>query len=480
MTAATAPRPLSVAPARSTAGQARSSGSYGAVERILATGSLALLVVADVVVLPWTPGGVPVRGFVAVGLLIIGAFVYPVESSLAIRSKLSLLFLAAALALEGLFVSLVDHNQFSDIVQNIVQVFVQAGVTLIVASILAQIAGARLCVLVIVGVVAASAFVAVLQMLGVHPAWALRLALGPLAHQEFAVEAIDKRPTGLAFSPIQLATHLCLAFAVYTAFRYRQRQLTVGNVTADPAVLIALGALLVASIATGTRAPILGGLAFLALYVLMRRSSWLLVVLLIGGALLAIAWPLVFSIIQGNAPRVVQVDDNSAQARWVFAYYGIRLFLANPLGYGFGFDPSKMWVGYWADLYMMQAAKGAQIHPLHNYLLSMINIYGVGILLVVPFAVNLLRRARGSLLYFVPYMIQILFHNSGPLYDDNVIWIIIAVLAATGTALHNPEASKARPIISKYRSVDGFGSWSSMNVPGGPLAPVSRFRRRIQ
>ena len=185
---------------------------------------------------------------------------------------------------------------------------------------------------------------------------------------------------------------------------------------------------------SGTRAPILGGLIFLVLYALQRRSFWLALTV-IGGMLLAyLVWPVVVDLIQSSAPRVMVTDDNSAAARIVFAYYGVRLFLANPLGYGLTFDPTQLWPQYWPDLYIMKAAAGAQVHPLHDYSLSMLNMYGIGLLLFVPLVVKLLKQSGKNLLFFVPYIVQISFHNSGPFYNDMILWFAVAAISAAPAA----------------------------------------------
>ena len=80
--------------------------------------------------------------------------------------------------------------------------------------------------------------------------------------------------------------------------------------------------------------------------------------LLVLAAILAyLAWPLLMSAIETNAPRVTKTDDNCAAARVTLIYYGLRLFADNPLGYGLTFAPMTMWTSYWSDLYMMPAPK---------------------------------------------------------------------------------------------------------------------------
>ena len=165
-------------------------------------------------------------------------------------------------------------------------------------------------------------------------------------------------------------------------------------------------------------------------YVMLRRQTWLAFAVVLGAALIYLAWPLLMGFIEGEAPRVLRTDDKSAAARSVFAYYGIRLFVDNPVGYGFGFVPYELWAPYWPELYMMRGSRGTQENMLHNYVLSMINIYGVGILILAPLAIKLLIRSSVYLIFFIPYAVHILFHNSGPFYSDTIIWFVIAAIGA--------------------------------------------------
>lgn len=412
-----------------------------AIERVFAFGSFTLLLAVNVGMLSKT-GGVPDRSLITAGMLILCAALFPADALLAIRKSALLLFLAAGLGIQGFLLSMVNGAPLGDAVQAVIENHVQTAVVLIVAVILAQICGARACAIAIVAVIGVSAAVAILQMMNVHLGWSLRTALGPLAQDEMKPNVADWRPTGLSYSPIQLATQVCLAFGAYAAVRERFRRFETGRIAADPAIVAALCVFFAACLASGTRAPILGGVIFLVLYALARRGSWLLLLMTLGGIVAFLMWPLVMDAIQSSAPRVARVDDESAATRIVFAYYGFRLFLDNPIGYGLTFDPTAHWGQYWSDLYLIRGAQGAQVHPLHNYVLSMLNIYGFGLLLFVPIALKLLGRAKGSLIFFVPYVIEILFHNAGPFFNDVILWFTVAAVSA---------APVAAPAMSRFQ-----------------------------
>jgi hypothetical protein len=407
---------------------AKGTGQAGALERAGATIVFAALLLATVALNAFKVGGVPIRGLFVLGALALSVLLYFDVAKRVLKDNLLLLGLAAGLAVLGIFVSLVNQASAAAVLWNVTEVHVQAAATIMVAAILARVAGPRASALAIVAVIAVSALVAAAQMMDMHAAWALRRALGPLTHEELqGLNLQERRPVGLAYSPIQFSTHLCLAFAAFVAVRDKLRWSASG---ADPLVVPALLALVAASIACATRSPILGGFVFIAAYALQRRTSWLPLFLIVAAVAVYFAWPMLMEVVGTNAPRVVRTDDNSAEARSTLVYYGLRLFADNPLGYGLTFAPMTLWQHYWPDLYMMQAPEGARENELHNYLVNMINTYGVGLLLFTPVVARLLMRSRASLIFFIPYIIHILFHNYGPFFNDNVIWFVIAAIAA--------------------------------------------------
>ena len=183
------------------------------------------------------------------------------EARQALRRNLPVLALAAGLAVLGTFVSIVNGTPAGAILQSLTETHVQAAIIIVVAAVLAQVAGARACTFAIVAVIGISACVALAQMMDLEPAWSLRRALGPLpAEATEGLELLDRRPTGLSFSAIQLSTQLCLAFAAFVAVRDKVRRQTDASSPADPAVILALLAFFAASIVVATRSPILGGL----------------------------------------------------------------------------------------------------------------------------------------------------------------------------------------------------------------------------
>jgi hypothetical protein len=314
-------------------------------------------------------------------------------------------------------------------------------------------------------------------MLDIQSAWSLRRALGPLPNEVVkGLDYADRRPTGLSFSSIQLSTQLCLAFAAFLAVREKIRQGASTTPTADPAIIIALVIFVAACVANGTRSPILGGLIFLAIYSFQRRTPWLPMFLILAGTVFYLAWPLLMNVLQTHSPRVTSVSDNSALARGTLVYYGLRLFADNPVGYGLAFAPMTLWSSYWPDIYTMPAPRGVQVNDLHNYPLSMLNTYGIGLLLLAPLIRGLLKRAGASVIFFVPYMVQILFHNAGPFYNDTAIWFVTATIAAVVSS--RPQSQVSSTFMSPARrSVVGFrrnAEPAGLDLANGPF-PDRRF-----
>jgi len=440
----------------------RRAGTAGRTVAVLA---FAALLAATIALNAFRIGGVPIRAIATLAVLALAIHFYFDVAKDVLEKNLLLLAVAAGLAVLGVFVSLVNGAPPLAILRSVTEVHVQAAATIMVAAILARVAGARASALAIVAVIGVSACVAVGQMMDISSAWTLRRALGPLPTEATeGLNLLERRPVGLSFSPIQLSTHLCLAFAAFVAVRSRLRGPAEG---ADPLVIPALLALIAAAIVCATRSPILGALVFVAAYAVQRRTPWLLLFLALAALAVVLAWPLLMGLVETTAPRVVRTDDNSSAARLTLVYYGLRLFGDNPLGYGLTFAPMTMWQSYWPDLYMMQAPRGARENDLHNYFINMLNIYGIGIMLLSPLVARLLWHSRASLIFFVPYLVHILFHNSGPFYNDNVIWFVVAAIAAAnqGREAHSYPARGligARP--SRPRQLRPYGRTTARTV----------------
>jgi hypothetical protein len=420
----------------------------------------------------WGIGAIPVRGVFAVFVLGLLSIFYPARLGQVLKEFAPVVQMAAILAALGTFVSVLGGASADDIINTLIEVHLQVLVTVLLAGIIAQLSGTRACVLALVGVIGVSAAFAVGQMLDVDAAWQARLSLGNLQGQLRAIDPLEKvRPTGLSYSPIQLTTQLCLAFAVYAAWRERFRQASGSLPAQDAAILIALALLVIASVASETRSPLAGALLFFAMYSVTRRGSLVPLLVAGGAAILYFVGPALVDMVQTSQPRVARVADDTVWNRFTLAGFGVRLFFENPLGYGFTFDPSNLWMSHWREIYHLPGAGAVQSKELHNYFLNMANTYGVGLLLITPLVVKLLYRARGSLIFFVPYLLHIAFHNVGPFWNDNIIWLAIAALwnAAPKTAATPKFAFVRRGPRPSGVALDA--SWRGPRAP--PVGPAN-------
>jgi hypothetical protein len=422
---------------RSVAGQA----SPDALERGFAFASLCVLLFLNIAMQGWKVGPYPVRGILAIGLLALLSMWYTDRLVRVVRRHSLILGLAAGLAVLGTLISLMNGATAEVIIKGVTEVHLQVAVTLLLAGVIAETCGPRACVLAIVAAVGISAFVAVLQIMDIDAAWQWRTVLAQIQGQplnEVKGLATQTRPMGLSYSAIQLGTQLCLAFAAYTAWRDIDSKQNGARGIALSAAVSAVLAIIVVSIASGNRSPIVGVLLFLALFCTLRRVSAVPVV--VAGLFLYLAWPMIMSMIESIQPRVVSLEDNSAPGRYTLNYYGLRLFLDNPLGYGFGFKPFDHWTAYWQEIYTLGNPDAIRDKPLHNYVITMFNTYGVGLLLFAPVVATLLKRGGSSILFFTPYMLHILFHNAGPFFNDTVVWFVVAAIAAAAV----PDNANAR------------------------------------
>ncbi|MDZ4138771.1 MAG: O-antigen ligase family protein [Erythrobacter sp.] len=401
------------------------------LERNLAAVGLALLLVLNVVLIGWWVSGVPVRGLVAGALMCAVLVAYPQRMMQAITKFAPVLWLGAGLALLGAVVSLANGTGLVEIFVAITEVHIQVAITLLVAVVLSDVAGMRVAAMTFVAVIGFSVLIGLLQFIEVEGAWNLREALGRFQDEEVHLKDafIHGRPLGLAFSPIQFSTHACLAFAVFAIVREKYQLATWGKAEADFAILVAIGILCMSALISGTRSPILGAALFMLIYAVRRPGSTLILLVVFGGAIVALIGPLLLEILQTAQPRILRTDDNSATGRESLFTYGLMLFINNPLGYGFEFTPSDHWQKYWQEIYTLTNPSGIRTAELHNYLLNMMNVYGIGLIIFLPLIYALLKRARYVLIFFIPYIIHIMFHNSGPFWNDTIFWFAVAALA---------------------------------------------------
>lgn len=412
----------------------------------------ALLLVASVALTVWKIGPVPVRALIAMGLLfVIGARNFSILRASAARSRPLLLF-GLALALLGTIVSAFNRTPFPTILGQLVEIHAQAAINIVLGCAVVLICGRKAvlqCILLAVGL---SSLFALLQAVGFEPAWTLRGIIGTIQGEVFEKYGFfyDRRPMGLSLSPILLATQVCLAFAAVGVFYERKLRPTIEGVqTAKPGtvfengVLISLLLFVVICFFSGNRSPILGAVIFFIVYTLLRRPKYFILALPFAVALGVWVLPQVLNLAADTGSRVLQTGDASSEGRGTLTYYGMLLLKNQPFGYGFDFDPTRYWQIYWSDLQHLPYPGTVIVYPLHNYALMMLCFYGFPLLFFLPFIWRMLWPNRALLVFFIPYIIHIAFHNTGPFWNDFMIWFVTA-LGTTAVAKPQSGARSAR------------------------------------
>jgi len=374
----------------------------------------------------WTQlnvGGVPLRSLV--GVFLLGALMATRQAAFwrALSIHKNMLYLTAAFAILGAGVSFINDMEPAKIVRELTEIHVQTAVCLMVGAMVAEICGPKSIVIVLCGAVAVSAFVAAAQFFQIDAAWGLRSLLHTFTYDPYD-RGEDGRASGLSYSPISLATELCLALAAFVIYRQRRAEARGTPSSFDLTVVLAAVIFAAFCLASGNRSPLLGGAVFLLIYTLFRAPKWALFV----APLVILAVPaadLVFSHLQGTGLRVFETGDKSSEGRGTLFYYGLRLFIDRPIGYGLGFHPADHWMKYWNEFKNMPNSGVIVTYPLHNYILNMLNFYGAGMLLLVPLALRMAVRNFSVWLAFVPYVAHILLHNYGPLWNDTTIMFVL-------------------------------------------------------
>jgi hypothetical protein len=347
------------------------------------------------------------------------------------RKAIAFVVLAAMIAAG---VSLANRIEIGVIVQQIAEIYGQAVFGILIGYMLYCVCGVNTVIYVFVGVIFGSAAVAILQFLNFEPAWQLYLFLQSLQPQSITEDMfwhdVRYRALGLSYTPVHLATQICIAFAAfyaYSVFRHGE-DLVVRRIFLPLWIVFAIG--LVGCIASGNRSPMLG-LAVFLFFFLVKKAPWAAIILGLGGIAVLLFGDLIVDLLQNLGLRVLNTENSSSEGRAALRLFGTLLFLDNPFGYGVDFDSTKYWWLHWQDVQNLENPDAIMIHALHNYYLMILNKNGV---LIVPFlavAGWLLWKNKLFALGLLPYVIHIFYHNDGPLQGDFMFWYIYPLFQAT-------------------------------------------------
>lgn len=382
----------------------------------------ALSAVCAIMLVRYSVSGVPLRTFfmmAALGLLVLGAPYALVE---AVRDLRRILQVVAAFTVLGIIVSIFAGDGPGLIVQQVIEIHVQAVISLLVVRSLVKEMGVKPVLVIFLTAWGVSGIFAFLQGLGLDFAWKAREQLGELMRAHIAYLGRE-RALGLSFTPIHLATQTCLALAAFYALRLYQSDGAILR-RVDPKLLGMLLICGIVCISSGNRSPLLGiGIfGFCYLWTASRRLLMLAVpiVLIIAATGLA-----VMPMLEKSGVRVARSDDSSAEGRSTLRYLGVRLLQANPLGYGLGFKSTDYANEYDDEVIHMENPYAIRRHALHNYYLMTLNKYGILVLLILFVAAPRTRNELYCWIGFIPYMVHIYYHNDGPFQGDFFIWYLL-------------------------------------------------------
>ncbi|MGL4324838.1 MAG: O-antigen ligase family protein [Beijerinckiaceae bacterium] len=376
--------------------------------------------------------GLPLRAICAALIIVMVAASAPRILWQSIHDVRMVLLIILACAVAGAVASLLNRALLTDLARQILEIHVQAAISVVVGACLVRVCGLRPIFFVLAGVIGLSTALATLQFIGVDAAWVLRSALQrlqPVSVEEDSVFLVKRlRAMGLSFSPVHLGTQLCLLFATgFLLLAARQGKALMERFS--PQLIVLLLAVTFGAIVSGNRSPLLGLAVFLVLYVFVLRPA-------IGILLALTVLPFVvflddlMNMLATMGVRVAKTDDGSSAGRKVLRTLGILLFLDRPYGYGLSFDSRNYWSLFWEQLKNFPNQDAVMLHALHNYYLMVINKHGVAIILIAAFAVWRIGPSLLMLLAFLPYAIHINYHNDGPFQADFIFWFILPMARA--------------------------------------------------
>jgi hypothetical protein len=402
---------------------------------------LGVVILLSIVGTTWSIAGIPVRALVAIVALGLTFLLVPNTVVRSVRRNIPALSILGGFALLGGLVSLANETPVSEVINEVVQIHVQAAIIFLLTYSIAMRVGRRRAGLIFILCVSASAFVAAAQSLGMPWAWSIRLDVARIVGEDLLSDYYYRyqRPMGLSYSPVRLGLQICLALAAYLV---TMRNPYLGMKRFDNRLVVALVIFAISAIAGQNRSPILGGILLYIFYIAGLRPKY--IGFLVASIIIIIPVSLNF-LDSLDGVRVATVADESSLGRITFFVYGIMLFVSRPIGYGLAFNPIDHWPEYWEAIQWTPVPHFIQIFPLHNYPLTILNMYGVLVLAFMPTVFRVAKKYGLATLSLVPYFVHILFHNDGPMWSDFLVWFVFAfAVAAKDTEISNSLEPKGR------------------------------------
>jgi hypothetical protein len=400
----------------------------------LTSGLFLVTMLVSIALVKFGFAGLPARAYAAGAIIAVTFLASPWILGDAILRMRKAALLVAICAAIGVLSSWLNDNAVAQIGRQLLEIHVQALVGLLAGACLVRTCGPGGVARVMALAVAISATVAALQFVGFGPAWDIRSYLQGLQPVELGPESVAlvsltlrNRAMGLSFSPVHLGTQICLAFAIWFSYLLvRHPDLIKGRF--DHRLLTPIALFVLAAAVSGNRSPLLGMGLFILMYLFMVRPVFATIGLFVFLPFVVLLDDILL-VLADMGFRAAQTNDGSSQNRGVLRAFGFLLLMDRPYGYGLGFNSTEYWFVFWDQLKTYPNAVSIRVHALHNYFMMILNKYGIIIVFVGFYIINLFRNNVFLLLAFTPYITHIFYHNDGPLQGDFMIWYLLPAIS---------------------------------------------------
>ncbi len=372
-----------------------------------------------VVLAKWTVF-IPVRTmalFVFLGVLFL---VYNRQVIDFVRRHPQIFLVFAAMAFIGGSLAVLNGEQLYTLAEFFLRNSIQPLLILLCTYLAARTLGLAFTTNVILAFTAASALIAIFQFVGIDWAWDLRRFLGTIygdAEDEAAGLRAQLRPLGLALSPINFSYQLVSGYLV-ALLLYRHGLL-------EPRMYVIFTLIAFSGAAANGTRSLVAGILFSECFQLILRAQLKSLFWLTGLALLGAVG---FYYLEMVGSRVTSVDDASAVGRLVLMQFGLKLFLNNPFGYGWGVTPGEYAWLFWEELSHLPRAEVTHRLGIHNGFINFLLTYGLlGVCIIAFVAAMNSRVTVAFVMVFPAYLINSALHNAGVFIGDMYFWFAFAI-----------------------------------------------------
>lgn len=304
-----------------------------------------------------------------------------------------------------------------------------------------------------IAIVSVSAFVCLMQALGVEFFWKLRDWVPTDLDDEIGIAIQERnRPVGLALNSVEIAYQICIVFPLAM---YMMHKATGIKKIAYKGLIVLL---VLGAVASQTRSALIG---LIVSYSMMKLA----ITGLRGFKLKRLSMPIVMGAVLiflslgvGLSERAARLDD-SAQGKVFLVYMGLLYMQSHPMGSGIlmkdFFQFKEDAIGLFAE-YGEAVSSQVERYTPHNQFVNTGVMFGwAGLLLLIYFYRRLwtdLGRLRATQqdsglavalqASLAGYILNSLFHNAGPFVGDPMAWYVIGIISAVISRNSNSERTK--------------------------------------